>query len=184
MRTDTMPTLDTGRLRLRPYTPADAPHVQRLAGDAAIADTTLSLPHPYLDGMAESWIAKHPLAWDLRQNLCLAICAPDGALRGTINLALTMAHRRGEIGYWIGQEFWGHGFATEATRAIVRFGFTELGLIRIQGMHLTRNPASGRVLEKAGMTREGEHRRYIIKNGKAEDVLRWAIIREDFDAAR
>ena len=178
--TGPIPTLHTERLRLRPYTMADAPHVQRMAGSPAIASTTLALPHPYLDGMAEAWIGTHAPGWEARERLVLAIATPAGELRGAIHLALALPHRRAELGYWIGESYWGQGFATEAARAVLAFGFEQLNLNRVQAMHLTRNPASGRVLAKIGMKPEGVSRQLYVKDGRAEDVSRLAILRDEW----
>jgi len=173
------PTLKTGRLILRPFEPRDAPVVQRLAGERAVADTTLNIPHPYLDGMAEAWIGGHEEALARGESLTLAITEPAEGVIGAISLALKGADRRAELGYWIAVSCWGRGYATEAARAVVQYGFTTLGLNRIEAIHLTRNPASGRVMEKIGMQCEGVHRQWVRKNGVFEDVSRYAILRED-----
>lgn len=72
-----LPTLETRRLVLRPFLLSDAATVQRLAGDRAVADTTLSIPHPYVDGMAEQWIATHEGAWTRHEMATLAITEPE-----------------------------------------------------------------------------------------------------------
>ena len=165
---------------LRPFDPADAASVQHLAGDAAVADTTLNLPHPYLDGMAEAWIDSHQPAWDARERVTFAIVTPEGELRGAIALTLTPRHHRGELGYWIGRPFWNQGLATEAARAVLGLAFGELGLNRVQANHLPRNPASGRVMEKIGMQREGLHRERYLKGDEFQDVIEYAILRRDW----
>lgn len=175
---DAQPSLVTPRLRLRPFAAEDASAVQRLAGAFEVADTTLNIPHPYLDGMAEEWIGTHAGAWAKRETATYAVTTDADGLVGAIGLRLEPAHRRAELGYWIGVPFWGRGYATEAARAIIRFGFESLALDRIYAVHLARNPASGRVMARAGMTPEGVSRRHMIKNGRAEDLVRYAILRE------
>ena len=174
------PTLSTSRLVLRPFTVADAPGVQRLAGVAEVAATTLNIPHPYLDGMAEAWIATHAPAWDARAAVTFAIVSTGHELRGAITLLLAATHQRGELGYWVGRPYWGQGLATEAATAVLGFAFRELALHRVQALCFTRNPASGRVLQKLGMTLEGVHRAYFIKNGRLEDVAQHAILHTDW----
>lgn len=88
------PTLDTVRLRLRPFTLADAPDVQRLAGERAIADTTANIPHPYLDGMAEQWITTHQGRFEAGELVNVAITRRDGnILIGAIGLMVFDAVR-------------------------------------------------------------------------------------------
>lgn len=178
------PTLHTTRLVLRPFTAADTPVVQRLVGAASIADTTLNIPHPYLDGMAEAWITTHAEAYANRENVVFAIAVPNEGLVGAINLRLELDHRRGELGYWIGEPYWGRGYATEATIAVIDFGFTSLDLNRIEARYLSRNPASGRVMQKAGMQHEGRQRQHILKNGRFEDLEYYGILRTDWQPSR
>jgi RimJ/RimL family protein N-acetyltransferase len=92
---------------------------------------------------------------------------------------LECEHDRAELGYWIGKPFWGRGYATEAARALVQYGFDTLGLHRIYARHLTRNPASGRVLHKIGMTHEGYRRKHEKKWGIYEDDKLYGILRDD-----
>ena len=138
----TIPTIETPRLLMRPFTADDAPAVQSLAGHREVASTTLTIPHPYDDGVAEVWIEGHARQWEERKNLALAMTTESDGLVGTMSLALSMPHRRAELGYWVGVPYWGRGFATEAAAAMVAFGFDDLGLNRIEAMYLTRNPAS------------------------------------------
>lgn len=173
------PTLETERLILRPFTVADAPAVQRLAGEKTIADNTLNIPHPYADGMAEAWIGSHDAALARGESLVLAVTLSGEGLIGAIGLNLDRPNRRGELGYWIAVPHWGRGFATEAAKAVIRYGFQSLGLNRIEANHLTRNPASGRVLAKVGMRLEGVHRQHVLKNGVFEDLARYAILAAD-----
>jgi [ribosomal protein S5]-alanine N-acetyltransferase len=174
-----LPTLRTERLILRPFRREDAPVVQRLAGAREVADTTLTIPHPYLDGMAENWIATHEEAWKQQDRATFAITTEEQGLIGAVGLHLRLAHQRAELGYWIGLPFWNRGYATEAAQAIVAFGFETLGLNRIHASHLTRNPASGRVMEKAGMRFEGTMRQHVSRWGRLEDLNEYAILRSD-----
>ena len=150
------PGIDTARLVLRPFVPGDAPRVQQLAGHPDIADTTLNIPHPYEDGMAESWIETHLPGFEAGLLATFAIVLrDDDDLIGAIGLTINRELRMADLGYWVGKPYWNRGYATEATRALITYGFESLGLNRIGAQHLTRNPASGRVLEKAGMRPEG-----------------------------
>jgi RimJ/RimL family protein N-acetyltransferase len=177
------PALNTERLLLRPFTLQDAPEVRSLAGDRAIADTTLNIPHPYEEGMAEEWIQGHEEAFEKgRQATFAVILRETESLIGAIGLVLNDRFDRADLGYWIAKPRWGKGYCTEAAREVLRYGFTELGLNRIQATHMTRNPASGKVMQKIGMSREGLLRQHVKKWGKYEDLEIYAILRSEFES--
>jgi RimJ/RimL family protein N-acetyltransferase len=178
------PTLTTARLRLRPVTPADASDVQRYVGDRDVASTTLTIPHPYPDGAAEQWIATHGAAYADGVRASFAITEREtGALVGAIGLHVESAHARGELGYWIGKPFWGRGYATEAARAVLRFGFETLGLNKIHAAVFIRNPASDRVIRKLGMQWEGRLREHDLKWGVYEDIDVYAMLAREWRAS-
>ena len=170
--------LETERLLLRPFTLSDAGDVQRLAGNKAIADTTLNIPHPYEHGMAEAWISSHQPGFEAGEHAAFAITLKAGGeLIGAISLKIDAAMQMAELGYWVGEPFWGTGYCTEAARRIVEYGFTERNLRRIHAVHLARNPASGRVLQKIGMSREGEGPLQADAAGAAEIVVHYGLFR-------
>lgn len=173
------PVLTTPRLVLRPFTPADATTVQGYCSDVRVAGPTLNIPHPYLDGMAEAWIATHEPLWREQKRATFAVVLRDAALIGAVGLILELGHRRAELGYWIGVPHWGQGYASEASARLVAWGFDALGLERIHASHLVRNPASGRVMQKVGMIPEGISRRHYLKGDRFEDIVRYAILRDD-----
>lgn len=175
-----LPILRTERLLLRGFSLADAPRVQELAGSRDVASTTLTMPHPYEDGMAEAWIEGHSAAWEARKRLTLAITAESDGLIGGIGLHLAPEHRRAEMGYWIGVPFWNRGFATEAAAAVLAYGFSELGLHRIVARHFPRNRASGQVLRKLGMIHEGTSREHVLRWGRFEDLECYAILEQEW----
>jgi RimJ/RimL family protein N-acetyltransferase len=175
------PTLTTERLTLRPFTLADAPEVTRLAGDEAIASTTLAIPHPYQDEDAVSWIETHEEAFAKGTLANFAITLKrGGALLGAIGMTLSKTHNHAELGFWMGEEHWNRGYTTEAARAVLRHGFADLGLNRIFAHHFTRNPGSGRVLEKIGMKKEGLHRQHVRKGEQFEDIVVYGILGTEF----
>lgn len=172
------PTLTTDRLVLRPFALADAPAVQRLASDRAIAANTLLIPHPYPEGAAEEWIQGHDEA---SVNHIFAVTLRGGSeAMGAIGLHMERKHERAEIGYWLGVPYWGRGFMTEAARAVVGYAFADGGVHRVFAYHFTRNPASGRVLLKIGMKREGTLRQHVVKWGEHVDVDFYGIVREEW----
>lgn len=174
------PVLHTARLVLRGFTLADAPRVQALAGAREVASTTLTLPHPYEDGMAEAWIGGHAAAWEAHRRLALAVTTePDGVV-GVVSLSVVPEHAHAEVGYWIGVPYWNRGFATEAAGAVLDYGFAALGLHRVLGRSFTRNPASGRVLRKLGMRHEGTMREHLRRWDRYEDVECYAILEDEW----
>ena len=176
------PLLGTNRLSLRPFTLDDAATVQRLAGDEAVAATTLNVPHPYEDGMAEAWIRTHGRRFDRGEAVTFAVTLrDDGTLIGAIGLTIDDRHGRAELGYWIGKPYWGRGYATEAGRAVVRYGFEVLGLNRIQASHFEGNLASGRVMQKLGMAYEGRRRQAVKKGDRFIDLDGYAILKSEYE---
>jgi len=102
--------------------------------------------------MAESWIGAITAAIARGAMLSLAVERnQDGSLLGSVGL-ISIKDSTAEIGYWIGEPYWGRGYCTEAVKAIIDHAFDELNLITIIAEHLTAKPASGRVMIKAGMT--------------------------------
>ena len=174
-------TLVTERLLLRPFTLDDVPSLQRLAGAREIADTTISIPHPYESDYAHKWIAGHESAFAQGTAVHFAIETKDvRQLIGAIELRdIDTEHLQAELSYWIGVEWWGKGFANEAARCLLRYGFEQLHLNRICAYHMVRNAASGRVLRKIGMRQEGLMRQRVRKWGIFEDVALLAILCED-----
>lgn len=180
------PKLRTPRLVLRPFEASDAADVQRLAGDPAIADTTLNIPHPYEDGMAEAWIATQDREYAAGRLLNFAITLrDDGVLIGSIGLTMDReVPGSAELGYWVGVPWWNRGYCTEAARAVLEYGFRALELERIHAHYLLRNPASGRVMRKAGMRDEGLARDARQKEGRREDIALCGLLRRDWLARR
>lgn len=173
--------LRTERLLLTPFAPEDVPLIPGLAGAREIADTTVSIPHPYLLEHAQAFVAAAARELAEGTDLPLAVrLLPDRRLIGATGLkGIDRQNLHAELGYWIRTDYWGRGYATEAARAVVRYAFEELGLNRIYAHYMVRNPASGRVLERVGMREEGRLRQAVRKWGRFEDVVLCAVLRED-----
>lgn len=171
------PSLTTARLLLRPLRIDDASRVQQLVSDPDVARTTANIPHPYPAGAAEAWIARHQTTTQHGDEFVWAVTSIGAGLVGAMGLRVEAQQERAELGYWIGKEYWGAGFATEAARAILGYGFTTLGLNRIYAHHMRRNPASGRVLQKLGMRYEGSLRQHFQRDGRFEDLECYGMLR-------
>ena len=166
----------TERLILRPFALTDAPQVKALAGDLRIYETTLCVPYPYEEGIAESWISTHQRCFYEGLGVVFAICLPSGNLIGAASLSRAGLFNRAELGYWIGAAYWNRGFCTEAAKAIVEYGFKVLTYHKIAARHFVGNHSSARVLEKVGMTREGVLRDDVMKDGRYITVVLYGIV--------
>ncbi len=138
---------------------------------------TDQVPHPYTRKDADQWIA-HTLKEHPPQNFAIA---NEQEIIGGIGLRLRQGIRRhsAEIGYWLGEPFWGKGIMTRAVRSIVAWAFRFYPLKRIDAAVYESNPASGRVLEKVGFILEGRHRKAVLKNDRFLDLYHYAILREE-----
>jgi len=175
----TQPTLETPRLKLRPYTEADIPELLPLIGTREVAATTLRIAHPYTEQDANAFLelAKDP------DKLWLAITLrSDGRQIGGVGLRVEKQHQHAELGYWLGVPFWGHGYATEAAADILRYGFETLALHRIFASHFKHNQASGRILKKIGMKYEGCHREHLLKWDRFVDSELYGMLRREWEA--
>jgi [ribosomal protein S5]-alanine N-acetyltransferase len=169
--------IETARLDLRTIAESDISELVPLIGAREVAETTLRIPHPYEERHAREFLASPAKENELRLMIRLR---SDGRLCGGIGLHPDNQHPRAELGYWIGRPYWGHGYATEAARAVVRYGFEQLKLNRIFAVHFAGNDASGRVLQKIGMRHEGCMRQAVRKWNKFVDLERYAILRDDY----
>jgi RimJ/RimL family protein N-acetyltransferase len=164
-----------GMVRLRPLLPSDASRLAQLANNEKVAiNLRDAFPHPYTLKDAEEFIARVNA---MDPPTIFAIIYNDEHV-GNIGLArLSDAYRMtAEVGYFIGEPYWGKGIATEALRQVTEFGFRELGLARIHTGVFEYNPASMRVLEKCGFERDGLFRKAVLKNGKLWDEVRYSIL--------
>lgn len=137
-------------------------------------------PHPYTLEDAERWIA-HARDEQPQTNFAIEFA---GAAVGGVGLIFhdDIYHRSAEIGYWLGETYWGRGLATEAVRGLTVWAFETYDLARIYAGVLEWNPASARVLEKAGFRFEARLRQSVTKEGLTMDELLYAVLRDDVGA--
>ncbi len=173
--------LRTERLILDALAEADLPALVALAGDRAIADTTISVPHPLDADGARQWLARLQAAMADGSAASFAVREyAGGALIGMVSLrSIDGEHEEAELSVWIGVPFWGRGYATEAAQAIVAHALDALRLNRLVAHHMVRNPAAGRMLAKLGFRQEGLLRERVKKWGVYEDVVLMALLRRD-----
>jgi RimJ/RimL family protein N-acetyltransferase len=138
--------LQTARLILRPPEPQDAKAIAALANDIRIAQNTLRLPHPYTVADAETFIASTDRG---EGEAAFVVTLRSGVAIGAAGIA-KLDGKAPELGYWIGTQYWGQGYGTEAARAVIDHAFAALGCEELQSGARISNPASRRVLEKCG----------------------------------
>jgi [ribosomal protein S5]-alanine N-acetyltransferase len=173
--------LTTPRLLLRPFELSDASRVKKMAGHKAIADTTLNIPYPYEDGMAEQWILTHESQSEAGELINFAVTlSHTQELIGSIGLIINKRFNHAELGYWIGKKYWNNGYCTEAARAMFEFAFNQLDLNKVIANHISRNSSSGKVMRKIGMKKEGLLKEHVIKWDKYEDVVIYGILKEEW----
>ena len=156
------------------------PDLVRHADNPAVSDNLRNIfPSPYTEEDARTWISICSAADEnIDYNRAIVI---DGEAAGGIGITrqADVCCRTAELGYWLGEEFWGRGIMPEAVRRICERTFLETDIVRIFAGPFARNRRSRRVLEKAGFTLEGIHRMEIYKNGCFDDSCMYALLKED-----
>ncbi|MDQ3624349.1 MAG: GNAT family N-acetyltransferase [Verrucomicrobiota bacterium] len=164
---------------IRGFRPEDAPSIVRHIGAYSVARNLSVVPHPYVMQDAEEWIA----GATARQPETQFAITIDDAVVGGIGVGLLDPQRKAatrctaELGYWLGESFWGRGIMTEAVTAFTGWAFRNLDLVRIQAGVFARNLASARVLTKTGFDLEGRLSAYYCKEGEFIDGLLFAKVR-------
>lgn len=174
--------LKTPRLLLRPLSEEDVDDITRICQDPELYENTLNLPWPYTREDARNWLVGIEEAKaENRAGYDFAICLKDtGDFIGVIGLTRLNRHDDTEVGYWMDRNFWGQGLMTEAVKKVIGFAFAH-GAHRVSGRHFTWNPASGRVMVKAGMKYEGVERESLKKDGKYLDDVCYGILDREFN---
>lgn len=167
------------RCTVRSFRPEDAQSHAHHANSWNVSRNTCRMPYPYSIEDAKDWITT---AINQKPETQFAI-AVDGKSVGGIGLRLNgadcsdvMGHVA-EVGYWLGEEFWGRGIMTEVVEAVTDWGFHTVGLVRVYAGVFARNPASARVLEKAGYAFEGTQHAAYLKDGEFIDGLLYAKVK-------
>lgn len=167
-----------GGWTIRSWRVGDAPALVAHANNHEVwVNLRDSFPYPYSEEDARAWL----LVARLQQpETSFAIADPDGAIGGIgIQLQYDVYRRSAEIGYWLGESHWGKGIATRALRAMTRYAFHRFDIVRLFASVFAWNPASARVLEKAGYRLEGRFRSAVFKDGRIVDQLMYGLTRTD-----
>jgi RimJ/RimL family protein N-acetyltransferase len=169
--------IDLGEWCIRSFAATDAESIARYANNRRVSINLRDrFPYPYTRADAEAFL---DLARVQRPESDFAIAGRDEVIGGIGFHRQSDVYRlSAEIGYWLGEPFWGRGIATKAVRALADWVFATTPLVRLYAHVFDWNPASARVLEKAGFTFEGRMRRSVTKNGQVIDQLSYARVRE------
>jgi RimJ/RimL family protein N-acetyltransferase len=167
------------RCTLRPWRVGDEASLVAHANNRRVSRNLKDhFPFPYTPADAAEWIAHAAAAPGPPQNFAITV---DGVAVGGVGLELgaDIFRRSAEIGYWLGEPYWGRGIATEVLRAVTEYAFATFDVCRLEAGVFEWNAASMRVLEKAGYTLEGRHRRSVSKDGQTIDRLVYALVRPE-----
>ena len=170
--------LETERLVLRAVVASDAQAVARLAADPDVAGRTARMPHPYTLADAQAWVDRVRVGPDVHEIVRAIARRADNAFLGAIGIIPGAGG--GELGYWLGKPFWGQGIVSDAVWRIVRFAFEDLSFSELRASVFPDNPASSRVLEKAGFTFVGEGTVDAPARGGRRATHSYAISRADW----
>lgn len=166
-------------VKLRKWQKKDIPALMKQANNYHIwLNLTDNFPHPYTENDAEGWIELNAYIAPA-QNLAIVV---NGKLAGGIGLVEKQGNwaRTAEIGYWLGEEFWGQGIMTRALKKFVSYVFEAFPEIyRLEANVVSYNAASSKVLEKSGFICEGILKKRFLKNDKLWDIHFYAILKED-----
>jgi RimJ/RimL family protein N-acetyltransferase len=168
--------LEAPGLLLRPWQRGDEPSLVRHANNRKVwINLRDRFPHPYTAEDAQQWIARCADE-DPAHNLAIIV---DASAVGGIGVQLgdDVYRLSGEVGYWLGEPFWGRGLVTAALRRFTQYVFERFELVRLHATVFDYNPASARVLEKAGYAFEGRRRRAVVKDGRIADELAYFRLR-------
>ncbi len=171
--------LINSRLKLRPFRESDSLKLSEFCNNKKVWDNLRDyIPHPYSESNALEYIR---FCQSEDPQLTFAI-EYEGKFAGSIGLVKQsdVYKLTAEIGYWIGEPYWGKGITTQAAKMITDYGFNKLGLVRIFSGVFDFNKASQRVLEKAGFKLECVFEKSIYKNGKICDEYRYAMINNQY----
>lgn len=175
-------TISTERLLLRPFVPEDGDAVWPVVSDPRLYATTLGLPREYPRELVDAWFARVEQSREEGTGYFFGVFRlEDGAYAGNTGLlGVDQKSKCASISFLTNPAFWGMGYATEAARALCRFGFETAGLHRIGGSCMAHNPASRAVMKKVGFLDEGTRRQSLYKDGVWYDEDMLGLLRKDF----
>lgn len=175
------PELTTTRLTLRKIRLADLPSLIKYVNNKKISDNIINIPFPYGEEDAIFRMNFVNQGFKNEERFVFAIILKEqDELIGEIGLHLDKSNNRAEMGYWIGEPFWGKGIATEALAAILKFGFEEVKLNKIYATHYIENPSSGKVLLNNKMIKEAELKEHYKTESGYGSVIQYRLTKDEY----
>lgn len=185
------PELHSERLVLNQPKWTDIPTIVSYAGNIKIVENTRSMPYPYHEEDAISWLHMVNQGFKDKDQYIFAIrLKSEDAFVGGVGLTLDKPNNRAELGYWIAEPYWNQGIASEAVGAILKFGFESLHLNKIIAVYIPTNNASGKVMIKNGMIKEAELKDHDVKRDHSIDdgvyvsLIQYRLTKNEYDSLK
>lgn len=176
-----MPTLETHRLVLRKLTVRDAEDVYEYSSDPEVprfltwnVHDSLKYTKKYLKFLVSKYKSGEYLDWGIALK-------KTGKIIGTCGFtSVDASNNKGEVGYVLNREYWNQGYATEAVKRVLEYGFNELELNRLEARVMEGNQDSVRVLTKCNMVHEGTFKQELFVKGTYRNIMHFALCKEEY----
>ncbi|QCK15653.1 GNAT family N-acetyltransferase [Mangrovivirga cuniculi] len=179
------PILETKRLILSKPQESDVSDIVLEANNKKIEAQTLNIPFPYTQKDAENWLSQINEGYNKGDHIAFKILSKkDKSFMGVIGLKIAQRFDHAEMGYWIGEKFWGKGYITESIGAVLEYGFDQLNLHKIFAHYMEGNPASGKVMEKNGMIKEAILKDHVKKGGEYKSIIQYRLTKKEYHESK
>ena len=179
---ENFPILQSSRLKRRKLQISDYQSLIKNVNNPKISKQLLNIPFPYTEEFAIFRMNFINQAFENKERYIFAITQVgfDTEIIGEIGIHLEKAHNKAEIGYWVCEDYWGQGIASEAVGLILKFGFEVLNLNKIIATHYLDNPSSEKVLIKNNMIKEATLIEHYVRNDKYESVNQYRLTNNEY----
>lgn len=171
--------LTTERLLLNQPHIDDIPRLIEIMKNPVYNQNTTNIPFPYTETSGQFWVKLANEGLELGDKYIMAIRLKGSpTIIGGVGLGIDKATNEAEMGYWLDEQYWNQGIVTEASKSLIQYGFDVLGLKRIFATHFTFNEASGKIMQKIGMQKEGILKAHTLKDGESIDHVLYGVVNE------
>ena len=175
------PSLQSERLNFQPLIESDVDKVVKLLSDFETVLLLTYAPWPYTQNDAAIWFNYVNQMCANNVGRFWGVHDDENTLIGTVGLSLFPDHKKAEIHYWLGRDYWGKGYGTESARRIICYAFEACGIDRLEVNCMERNARSQRVIKKNHFVYEGTLRHYVVRFGVPENVQFYSLLRSEFE---